>query len=100
MDVVKGGAPADLRELSLELSAWMFYLGERTRSGDEGRHLAETTIATGQAREKFRQGIRLQGGDDRVVDEPRRLPKSRSRVDVATPAAVDISSTNCHQCGI
>src|SRR5260370_16139903 len=74
MDVVKGGAPADLRELSLELSAWMFYLGERTRSVDEGRHLAETTIATGQAREKFRQGIRLQGGDDRVVDEPRRLP--------------------------
>jgi len=40
--------PADLRELSLELSAWMFYLGERTKSVEEGRHLAETMIVGGQ----------------------------------------------------
>src|SRR5246127_4663287 len=100
IDVLNGGGPADLRELSLELSAWMFYLGERTRSVDEGRRLAETMIATGQAREKFKQGIRLQSGDDRVVDEPHRLPQSRSRLDVLSPAAGYISGTNCQQFGI
>src|ERR1700756_1654400 len=87
LDVLNGGGPADLRELSLELSAWMFCLGERTKTVDEGRRLAETMIATGQAREKFKQGIRLQSGDDRVVDEPHRLPQSRSRLDVLSPAA-------------
>jgi pyrimidine-nucleoside phosphorylase len=100
IDVLNGGGPADLRELSLELSAWMFYLGERTRSVDEGRRLAETMIATGQAREKFKQGIRLQSGDDRVVDEPHRLPQSRSRLGVLSPAAGYISGTNCQQFGI
>jgi thymidine phosphorylase len=100
IDILNGGGPADLRELSLELSAWMFYLGERTTSVDEGRHLAETMIASGQAREKFKQGIRLQGGDDCVVDEPHRLPQSRSRVDIPSPTAGYVSGTNCERFGI
>src|SRR6266576_4758167 len=58
VEVLNGRGPADLRDLSLELSAWMFYLGERTKTVEEGSRLAETMIATGQALEKFRQGIR------------------------------------------
>ena len=100
IDVLNGGGPPDLRELSLELSAWMFSLGERTRSVEEGRRLAETMIATGQAKEKFKQGIRLQGGDARVVDEPHRLPAAHSQLDVVSPASGYISGTNCEQFGI
>ena len=100
IDVLSGGGPADLRELSLELSAWMFFLGDRTKSVDEGRHLAETMVSSGQAKEKFKQGIRLQGGDDRIVDEPHRLPKSRFHLDVASPASGYVSGTNCQQFGI
>ncbi len=100
IDVLNGGGPADLRELSLELSAWMFYLGEKTKSVDEGRALAESMIANGQAKEKFRQGIRLQGGDPRVIDEPQRLPQARNHADVPSLAAGFITSTDCDQFGI
>src|ERR1700730_5512608 len=100
IEVLSGHGPADLRELSLELSAWMFYLGERTKSVEEGRRMAETMIVSGQAKEKFKQGIRLQGGDERVVDEPHRLASPRSRVDVASPASGYISGTNCERFGI
>jgi pyrimidine-nucleoside phosphorylase len=100
IEVLSGGGPADLRELSLELSAWMFHLGERTKTVEEGRRLAETMIASGQAKQKFKQGIRLQGGDDRVVDDPQRLPRPHSRVDVASPATGYISGTNCERFGI
>jgi len=47
---------------------------------------AETMIATGQALEKFRHGIRLQGGDERVIDEPERLPTARLHLQVASSA--------------
>jgi pyrimidine-nucleoside phosphorylase len=100
IDVLNGRGPADLRELSIELSAWMFYLGDRTRSVDEGRHLAETMISTGQAREKFKQCIRLQGGDDRVIDEPQRLPTARFRVDVLSASGGFVTATNCEQFGV
>jgi pyrimidine-nucleoside phosphorylase len=100
IEMLNGQGPADLRELSLELSAWMFYLGERTKSVEEGRRLAEKMIATGQAKEKFKQAIRLQGGDDRVIEEPHRLPQSRSQVDVPSPASGFISGTNSEHFGI
>jgi pyrimidine-nucleoside phosphorylase len=100
VEVLKGGGPADLRELSIELSAWMFYLGEKRKSVEEGRRLAETMIATGKALEKLRQGIRLQGGDARVIDEPERLPGARSHVDVASAASGFIQGTQCEQFGI
>ena len=99
IDVLSGGGPTDLVELSIELSAWMFFLGERTKTLDDGRHLAEKMIATGQAKEKFKQGIRLQGGDERVIDDPQLLPQARSRADVASPSAGFIAATNCEQLG-
>ena len=100
IEVLKGRGPADLRELSLELSAWMFYLGERTKSVEEGRHLAETMIVGGQGLEKLRQGIRLQGGDERVIDEPERLPIARLNFHVTSSAAGFVTGTNCEQFGI
>jgi pyrimidine-nucleoside phosphorylase len=100
IDVLNGGGPADLRELSLELSAWMFYLGEKTKNVDEGRKLAEAMIASGKAKEKFRQGIRLQGGDEHVIDQPQRLPKARSRLEVASSTSGFITRTDCEGFGI
>jgi pyrimidine-nucleoside phosphorylase len=97
VEVLKGRGPADLGDLSVELSAWMFYLGERTKSVEEGRRLAERMITTGQALEKLRQGIRLQGGDERVVDEPQRLPQARFRADVVSSVSGYITATNCER---
>ena len=99
INVLNGGGPADLIELSIELSAWMFFLGGRIKSVEDGRHLAEKMITTGQAKEKFKQGIRLQGGDERVVDDPRRLPQAHSHVDVLSPSSGFIIATNCEQLG-
>src|SRR4029077_9506625 len=100
IEVLNGRGPADLRELSLELSAWMFYLGERTKSLEEGRRLAETMVTTGRALEKFRQGIRLQGGDERIVDEPERLPTARMHFHVASATGGFITGTNCEGFGV
>jgi len=100
VEVLKGRGPADLRDLSLDLSAWMFFLGGRTNSVEEGRRLAETMIATGQAVEKFRQGIRLQGGDERVIDEPGRLPAARLHFRVTSTASGFITGTDCEQFGV
>jgi pyrimidine-nucleoside phosphorylase len=99
IDVLGGGGPADLVALSLELSAWMFFLGDRTKSLDDGRLLAESMISTGQAKEKFKQAISLQGGNERIVDDPQLLPQARSHVHVPSPCAGFITATNCEQLG-
>jgi pyrimidine-nucleoside phosphorylase len=78
----------------------MFFLGERTKSVEEGLRLAETMIATGQAREKFRQGIALQGGDESVIDDPQHVfPKARFHLNVLSAEKGFITGTNCENLG-
>ena len=100
IEVLKGRGPKDLRDLSLDLSAWMFFLGERTPSVEEGRSLAETMVASGQALEKFRVGVGLQGGDESVIDDYSILPSARSNVDITSPASGFLAATNCMEFGI
>jgi pyrimidine-nucleoside phosphorylase len=90
----------DLRELSLVLAAWMFLLGKRVRTIDEGRELAEQMISSGKAREKFREMIRLQGGNANVMDDPGLLPQARHQADVKSPASGFVTSIMTEQIGI
>ncbi len=100
IEVLSGAGPADLRELCLELAAWMFYLGERVKTVEEGKKLSADLIASGHAREKFREIVGLQGGDVGVVDDPRRLAHARQTHDVTSPAGGYIAGTQCEQLGV
>jgi pyrimidine-nucleoside phosphorylase len=100
VEVLSGGGPADLRELCLELAAWMFFLGERVKTLDEGKRLSADLIASGQAREKFREIVGLQGGDVGAVDDPHRLPRARQTLDVTSSAGGYIASIQCEQLGV
>jgi len=100
IDVLKGKGPDDLRELSLELSAWMFFLGERTKSLEEGRRLAEEMITSGKALERFRQCIRLQGGNERIIDDTSLLPIAKFHSVIKSPRSAYITATHCRDFGI
>lgn len=100
IEVLRGAGPADLRDLSLELSAWMLLLGERVRTIEEGRDLARMMISTGSALEKFREIIRLQGGDERVVDDPSRLPQARHKALIKAKSSGCLARVDCEQVGV
>ena len=99
IEVLHGGGPSDLRELCLILSAWMFLLGKRTRTLDEGRTLAEQMIASGKARDKFRELVGLQGGNPGVIDDPTLLPRARYHSDVASSTSGVVTEMMCEQIG-
>src|SRR5262245_2246140 len=100
LEVLKGRGAADLRDLSIELSAWMFHLGERAKSVNEGRALAQKLVASGEALEKFRKGITLQGGDSRVVDDYSILPQAKNRAEVKSTTSGFLAATNCMEFGV
>jgi len=100
LDVLHGGGPSDLRELCVELAAWMFTLGDRVANLDEGRALAQEMIASGRARDTFREIIRMQGGDPAAVDDPGRLPQARNRAKLKSPRGGFVASIRCEQMGV
>ena len=99
IDVLNGRGPADLIELCLQLSAWMFLLGRRVRTLDEGRELAGDLISSGKAREQFKQMTRLQGGNPAVVDDAGLLPRAQRQAEIVSPAAGVVNSMMVERLG-
>jgi pyrimidine-nucleoside phosphorylase len=85
----------DLRALSLELAAWMFLLGRRTKSVADGRALAEKLIDNGKALEKFRDMCQWQGAGD-----AEKLPSAKHLAEFKAPAKGFIESIQCEQVGL
>jgi pyrimidine-nucleoside phosphorylase len=100
VEILHGKGPADLRALCLELSSWMFVLGGRAKTAAVGKELAAEMIASGRARDTFREVIRLQGGDSRIVDDPRRLPRARREARVTAARTGYVTAIRCEQVGI
>src|SRR2546429_9935567 len=97
IEILHGGGPADLRDLCLELAAWMFYLGGASKTSAEGKQLSAQIIASGQAFERFRQMVELQGGDISAIDDPTRLPGTDHRVEVPSRQAGYVTTIACEQ---
>jgi pyrimidine-nucleoside phosphorylase len=100
VEVLRGSGPQDLRQLCVELSGWMLYLGQRTGSVADGRRLAEELISDGRGLKKFREIIGLQGGDVSVLDDLRRLPQSQHKIDLISRCDGRVTEIACDQVGI
>jgi pyrimidine-nucleoside phosphorylase/thymidine phosphorylase len=105
IEILNGKGPGskqsnDLRELSLILSAWMFLLGKRVRTVDEGRELAEQMISSGKALAKFREIIQLQGGNAAVLDDPSLLPQAQHKAEIKSQTSGYVSAIMSEQIGI
>src|SRR5882762_9029357 len=79
IEVLKGGGPADLVAVSVELTARMLVLGKIAGDRPDADRQARLAIESGAGLERFRQIIEMQGGDPRIVDDYARLPRAEAR---------------------
>jgi pyrimidine-nucleoside phosphorylase len=89
----------DLRRLSLELSAWMLYLGGKVPSPDDGIQLAEDLLTGGLPLKKFGCMIGAQGGDLGWFESPQWLHQPAHQHPVKSPSTGFLASVDCDQVG-
>ena len=99
VEILRGEGPEDLRQLCLELAGWMLHLGGVSDTVAEGKKLSEQLIASGKALDKFRQLVELQGGDARVIDDPKRLPQAKHTTTLLSPTTGYVALLQCEQIG-
>jgi len=99
LEILNNRGPADLRALCVELAGWMLFLAGSAASLAAGKQIAEEMIATGRARDKFRQVIAQQGGDARTVEDPSRLPRARKTEEIRAARSGFVSRVACEQVG-
>lgn len=79
LDCLRGRGPEDVMRVSFELTAEMMRLGGLVESRDDALPQLEQAIQSGAALGVFSEVIGAQGGDVRIVEDPRRLPQTGER---------------------
>jgi pyrimidine-nucleoside phosphorylase len=98
IDVLRGGGPPDVRELTLRLGVEMLLLaGARPQ---QARPRLEAALADGSALRRFAELIEAQGGDAEVVDDPLRLPQPRCRREVRASRSGVVTSLDAEKVGL
>jgi len=87
IDTLKGNGPDDLTELCLTLGSQMVVVGEKAETLEEAREMLLAVIKDGSALEVFRQFIKWQGGNEKIVDDISLLPQAAYKIEV--PASKD-----------
>ncbi|MDD6190263.1 MAG: thymidine phosphorylase [Firmicutes bacterium] len=75
IEVLKGKGPEDITELSVFLAGMMISMSLNV-SSEEGISRAKNAIQRGSALEKFREFVRMQGGNPEVADNPELMGKA------------------------
>jgi pyrimidine-nucleoside phosphorylase/thymidine phosphorylase len=83
VELLRGGGPPDLREVTIALAAEMLVLGGAQPDGAAARRAVEGAVADGRGLAKLEEIVRAQGGDPAFLRDPARLPRAPRTFDVA-----------------
>lgn len=99
VEVLKGGGPADLKEVCLALASNMLYLAQQGTLS-ECRAKAQEAIDSGRALERLAAMVEAQGGDPRYVYDTSLFAQAPYCCEVAAQADGYIAHMNAESIGI
>lgn len=100
-DVLHGKGDNRLASLCLEIAANMVYLGEKAKTIEEARKMAEAAVADGRAFSKLEEMVEAQGGDSGFLKgQAAYQTLSPVCVEVKMPGDGYITGLNAEECGI
>jgi pyrimidine-nucleoside phosphorylase/thymidine phosphorylase len=100
VEILRGGGPADLREVTVVLAAEMLLLGGAAEDPAAAREAVEASIADGRGLAKLAEIVSAQGGDPEAIRDPGRLPRAPSVRDVPAPASGFVSAIDAEAIGL
>ncbi|MFO0724646.1 MAG: thymidine phosphorylase [Myxococcota bacterium] len=99
IEVLRGGGPRDLVELTVELGAEMLLLGKVADSIEDGKLRLLRAISDGRGLERFRKVVEAQGGDPSALDDRRKLPDAPLSTEVLSPRAGTLAELDVKEIG-
>ncbi len=94
VEALRGGGPADFRELVVALAAEMLLLADMAEDRESARSMAEAQLDNGKAWEKFKAMVAAQGGDVSAVEDLGKLPSASLQEPLLSPRAGYLSKVD------
>ncbi len=100
LEVLQGGGPDAVREITLVLTTQMLALADPKRSEDDIRRELEQLLDNGSAYVAFLKIVEKQGGDITYLENPERYPSAAHIIDVKAQREGTISGIDTYQLGL
>jgi pyrimidine-nucleoside phosphorylase len=100
LELLRGGGPADLLEITLALGQEMLLIGRVAKNRREARDKLVVALRDGSAARTMERLISAQGGDPAVVTDPSLLPSAPLQIDVHAKSAGFVSSIDAREVGV
>ncbi len=100
IQVLQGNVYNDLAELSFTLSGAMIYLGGKAKSIEGGIEISKQLVDNGKAFDKFKEIVKLQGGDVTLLEHPEKYPSSKYSVKIKANKKGIINAINTYDIGV
>lgn len=99
VNTLENKGPRDLLELCLELGAHMLILGEVCENIKQAKDKLMKVIENGSALNKFKELVKLQGGDVSFIEDTSKLPKAKHIIEVVSDKDGFVKSMNAENIG-
>lgn len=100
IEVLKGGGPADLVDITLHLTAWMVVLSGIEKSLERAKAKLAEAIQSGAAYEKFLMMVANQGGSVDMIEHPEKYKKAKHIAPVITAELGYIEAVDSYAIGM
>ncbi len=100
VELLRGGGPPDLREVTVALTAEMLVLGGVAADAPAARPAVEAAIGDGRGLAKLEEIVAAQGGDPAAIRDPGRLPRAPRTWDVPAAAAGFVREIDAEAIGL
>lgn len=100
INTLKGKGPSDLLELTLNLGSYMLILGKKASSFDEGYNMLLQNIKNKKALEKLKEFVKIQGGDERYIDDTNLFEKASYIIEVKAKNSGIVSKIHAEKVGL
>jgi pyrimidine-nucleoside phosphorylase/thymidine phosphorylase len=100
VELLRGGGPPDLREVTVELTAEMLVLGGAAPDRGAARARVVAAMADGRGLGKLEEIVAAQGGDPAAIRDPARLPRAPRTFDVAASGTGFVAAIDAEAIGL
>jgi pyrimidine-nucleoside phosphorylase len=99
VETLRGGGPADVIALTLTLGEKLILMGGKARAADYAREALLKKIKSGEAFERFKEMVKLHGGQAELLDNPGRFVHARVEQKLTAKAAGYVQAVDAELIG-
>lgn len=100
IEVLKGNGAGDVTAISLTIASYMAVLAGVFPNFESAYKGMGELIESGKALEKFKELVRVQGGNEQITENPDLLPQARKHIEVKASESGFINSIDAESIGV